>query len=227
MSVNQRINIVVREKEKTQRVWAEKMGISPQYANQLTKKDYNIGMDVIRKILDLYPDINPTWLIIGEGDMYKEKQYVIPSPDHNLSDGPGIPVFEVQAAAGRVELYNDMNQQKPVGFVQIPGFEDCDFALPVWGDSMYPALKNGSYIIGKWITDVNSIAWGETYYVEWEDYRMVKVMVRGSSDEEILLCSINNTEVSKGRLKYAPIRVKMDHIRKIAIIKGCFAKYNH
>jgi hypothetical protein len=44
---------------------------------------------------------------------------------------PGIPMYEVTVTASGVEVYNDINDTKPVGRMNFPGIEDCDFALPV------------------------------------------------------------------------------------------------
>jgi hypothetical protein len=45
----------------------------------------------------------------------------------------GIPMYEIIATASGVEVYNDINDTRPVGRMNFPGIEECDFALPVWG----------------------------------------------------------------------------------------------
>ena len=47
--------------------------------------------------------------------------------------GAGIPMYEITATASGVEVYSDINDAKPVGIMNFPGIEDCDFALPRLG----------------------------------------------------------------------------------------------
>lgn len=138
----------------------------------------------------------------------------------------GIPMIEAKAAAGGVVMYQDVNAPI-IGYLNIPGFEDCDFALPVWGHSMYPTFENGAWIICKGITNARSIAYGECYYIEWEDYRMVKRLIAGDDDDTVILYSDNETEKIGGRVKYGPIKIKKEEIRKLFLIKGCHKKLNH
>ncbi|MGY3792532.1 hypothetical protein [uncultured Aquimarina sp.] len=50
------------------------IGASAGYLHRLQSADSNIGGDFIEKIIQLYTEINPVWLITGEGDMLKEGQ---------------------------------------------------------------------------------------------------------------------------------------------------------
>ncbi|XHR92563.1 hypothetical protein ACFJIV_19705 [Mucilaginibacter sp. UC70_90] len=65
-------------------------------------------------------------------------------------------MYEISATASGVEVYNDINDSQPVGHMNFPGIEDCDFALPVWGHSMYPYLENGCWVALKIIHDKRS-----------------------------------------------------------------------
>ncbi|GAA4113550.1 hypothetical protein GCM10022393_12630 [Aquimarina addita] len=48
------------------------IGASAGYLHRLQSANSNIGGDFIEKIIELYAELNPTWLVTGEGDMYKE-----------------------------------------------------------------------------------------------------------------------------------------------------------
>ena len=89
----------------------------------------------------------------------------------------GIPVYNLKLSAGPVEMYND-DTENPAFRVKVPGYEDCDFGMFVYGHSMYPTIENGSLILGKRIKDKNIIIWGEMYVVVTQDYRMVKRLQR-------------------------------------------------
>ena len=110
--------------------------------------------------------------------------------------------------------------------MNFPGIEDCDFALPVWGHSMYPYLENGCWVALKVIHD-KKILPGEVYYIEWGDYRMYKRLLAGDSADEVIAHSDNTTEMVGTRLKYAPFPVKIDDIKKLCLVKDIHKKHNH
>lgn len=138
----------------------------------------------------------------------------------------GIPMFEITATATGVEVYNDINDTQPVGHMNFPGIEDCDFALPVWGHSMYPYLENGCWVALKIIHD-KKILPGEVYYIEWGDYRMYKRLLVGDTDDEVIAHSDNITELVGTRLKYAPFVIKIAEIKKLCLVKDIHKKHNH
>ncbi len=138
----------------------------------------------------------------------------------------GIPMYEVTATASGVEVYNDLNDAAPVGYMNFPGIEECDFALPVWGHSMYPYLENGCWVALKIIHD-KKILPGEVYYIEWGDYRMYKRLLIGDTDDEVIAHSDNTTEMIGNRLKYAPFVIKKSEIKKLCLVKDIHKKHNH
>jgi phage repressor protein C with HTH and peptisase S24 domain len=138
----------------------------------------------------------------------------------------GIPMYEVIATASGVEVYNDINDTQPVGHMNFPGIEDCDFALPVWGHSMYPYLENGCWVALKIIHDTKILP-GEVYYIEWGDYRMYKRLLAGDSPDEVIAHSDNTTEMVGNRLKYAPFVIKLEDIKKLCLVKDIHKKHNH
>jgi hypothetical protein len=143
-----------------------------------------------------------------------------------LLPGAGIPMFEISATASGVEVYSDINDAKPVGIMNFPGIEDCDFALPVWGHSMYPYLENGCWVALKVIND-RKILPGEVYYIEWGDYRMYKRLLAGENDEEVIAHSDNVTELVGDRPKYGPFVIKKKEIKKLCLVKDIHKKHNH
>jgi phage repressor protein C with HTH and peptisase S24 domain len=138
----------------------------------------------------------------------------------------GIPMYEISATASGVEVYNDINDSMPVGRMNFPGIEDCDFALPVWGHSMYPYLENGCWVALKVIHD-KKILPGEVYYIEWGEYRMYKRLLAGDNPDEVLAHSDNTTEMIGNRLKYAPFVIKVADIKKLCLVKDIHKKHNH
>ncbi|RZA03008.1 MAG: S24 family peptidase [Sphingobacteriaceae bacterium] len=138
----------------------------------------------------------------------------------------GIPMYEIPATASGVEVYNDINDMQAVGRMNFPGIEDCDFALPVWGHSMYPYLENGCWVALKVIND-KKILPGEVYYIEWGDYRMYKRLLASDNPDEVIAHSDNTTEMVGDKLKYAPFVIKIADIKKLCLVKDIHKKHNH
>ena len=181
----------------------------------------------ITEIIKSRQNIDPEKLKIFKekySDFLTEKNNTVNSVAARMAEG--IPMYEIIATATGVEVYNDINDKEPVGHMNFPGIEDCDFALPVWGHSMYPYLENGCWVALKIIHD-KKILPGEVYYIEWGDYRMYKRLLAGDNVDEVIAHSDNVTEMVGNRLKYGPFVVKIADIKKLCLVKDIHKKHNH
>lgn len=187
---------------------------SPASITEIIKSRQNIDTEKFRIFKDKYKDFL--------GIRKYQENAVAPQQFHE----PGIPMYEITATASGVEVYNDINDTRPVGRMNFPGIEDCDFALPVWGHSMYPYLENGCWVALKVIHD-KKILPGEVYYIEWGDYRMYKRLLAGDNEDEVIAHSDNTTEMVGSRLKYAPFVIRKEEIKKLCLVKDIHKKHNH
>ncbi len=53
--------------------FAEILGVSPQYASNISNAGKHVGTKTLNKILKLFPSVSPIWLKMGEGDMIKQE----------------------------------------------------------------------------------------------------------------------------------------------------------
>lgn len=195
---------------------AEALGFnSPSSITEIVKSRQNIDPEKLRIFKEKYRDF-----IDGK------KSYTSTENNPVNKQTEGIPMYEISATASGVEVYNDINDSMPVGRMNFPGIEDCDFALPVWGHSMYPYLENGCWVALKVIHD-KKILPGEVYYIEWGEYRMYKRLLAGDNPDEVIAHSDNTTEMIGNRLKYAPFVVKVADIKKLCLVKDIHKKHNH
>ncbi|HVW98150.1 MAG TPA: S24 family peptidase [Mucilaginibacter sp.] len=183
---------------------------------EIIKSRQNIDPEKFRIFKDKYSD----YLSGAKNTVKSEFEVAVKAPFQ------GIPMYEVTATASGVEVYSDINYKEPMGHMNFPGIEDCDFALPVWGHSMYPYLENGCWVALKIIHD-RKILPGEVYYIEWGDYRMYKRLLAGDKEDEVIAHSDNITEMVGERLKYAPFVIKIADIKKLCLVKDIHKKHNH
>ncbi|WP_183560923.1 S24 family peptidase [Mucilaginibacter sp. SP1R1] len=195
---------------------AETLGFnSPSSITEIIKSRQNIDPEKFRIFKEKYREFISS---------NKPVENTEKTTDKKTEDG--IPMYEISATASGVEVYNDINDSMPVGRMNFPGIEDCDFALPVWGHSMYPYLENGCWVALKVIHD-KKILPGEVYYIEWGEYRMYKRLLASDNPDEVIAHSDNTTEMIGSRLKYAPFVIKIADIKKLCLVKDIHKKHNH
>lgn len=138
------------------------------FARQL-KNNKTIGVDKLENIVRKYTDVDPEWLLTGNGTMFKGQRLAAVNPFIAVEQEAGsrnIPLYNVRSISGIVDLFGENQNQVPVNYISIPEISECDGALYVAGDSMYPLLNNGDIVIFKKInTPENNIIWGEMYLV--------------------------------------------------------------
>lgn len=128
-----------------------------------------------------------------------------------------VPLYELDATAGLVALFDNATRQIPVSHLQIPDLPPCDGALYVRGDSMYPLLKSGDIVLYKEVPyTAASILWGEMYLLsftlEGEDYITIKYIQRADDERFIRLVSHNP--------HHSPKEIPADSIRALALVKA-------
>ncbi len=71
-----RVVIFAKYLKMSSRSFSLSIGASQGYLSRLQKENSNIGGDFIEKIIELYPQLNPAWLVSGRGEMLKIVDYV-------------------------------------------------------------------------------------------------------------------------------------------------------
>lgn len=128
-----------------------------------------------------------------------------------------VPLYDMEAIAGLVPLFNDTAKQIPVGGIQIPNLPKCDGAIYITGDSMYPLLKSGDIVLYKRVRDIkNCLFWGEMYLLsidmDGEEYVTVKYVQKSEQPDHVRLVSYNQHHDDKD--------VPVSKIRALAFIKA-------
>jgi hypothetical protein len=66
MNVKERLRKFIKHKEISERRFCQKIGVSSTYVNSIRK---SIQPDKLKNITEQYPELNPIWLITGNGEM--------------------------------------------------------------------------------------------------------------------------------------------------------------
>ncbi|MCT4306062.1 S24 family peptidase [Elizabethkingia anophelis] len=198
------------------------VGASNSYFNKVLKDNNSIGSDRIEKILRTYPDLSPEWLLTGSGkmikenDLYKVDKMLHKSKSTEYHSSNTIPLYDLEATAGVLEVFNNNHQNIPIDHITIPNLPKCDGALYIRGDSMYPLLKSGDIVAYKIIQDRHNIIWGEMYLIyishNGDEYFFCKFLKKSSKEGYAELISHNQHHQS--------VEFPLESIQALAMVKA-------
>lgn len=117
--ISDRIRQFIDFKKLTINKFSESVGTSKSYFNKLIKNETNIGSDKIENILQAYPEINPIWLVTGQGKMIlsdmekvspqKSSNITNDTEDKNRSKSYDFIIKENELLEEKIEMLNQMN----------------------------------------------------------------------------------------------------------------------
>lgn len=86
MKIIDRIILFIRYKRLSMRAFDMSIGVGNGYTSKQSKSNASVGSDVLERIIDVYPDLDPLWLITGKGNMILDiKELEEPLPDYGKS----------------------------------------------------------------------------------------------------------------------------------------------
>lgn len=196
-------------------------------------KDYTID-----KITKAYPQVNRNWLETGKGGMFlpdvlattSTRKEVIALGKHAplrlkpdeyaeaFGDWKGIPMFNVPITASFIQTYRDETVFQPQYYLHDPRFKDCNFGVIITGDSMYPEIRHGDFVLCKEIEDKSFIVYGDIYYITaMNGLETCKYIHGHTTDEEKMMLVPRNDSIPS-----SPIHRKMiDRLFKVkGIVRG-------
>lgn len=69
MKIIDRIIIFIKHKNLSMRAFDKSINAGNGYISKQAKSNASVGSDVIERIIGAYPDLNPLWLLTGDGNM--------------------------------------------------------------------------------------------------------------------------------------------------------------
>lgn len=195
------------------KAFSEKIGLErPQAIYDLIKgKTKSISPAMKNKILSVFTEINPSWLLTGEGEMLRRT-------DDSRSDEPAppavmdaIPLIPMDAFAGYPpQQYSDLPVED---YYHVAEFSKADFLIRVKGDSMTPKLNGGDIVACKKIYERLFFQWHRIYVIYTNSQGvMIKRVEQSERDGCIRLVSDNPS--------YQPFDIPESDIADIALVMG-------
>jgi len=186
------------------------IGMSNASFGRSLKNNGAIGTDKLENILSVYQDINPDWLLTGQGNMIRSGLKIMhPTP---VTEKKGIPLIsyeilpEVFAGKKGVLLQN-------IEYFSLPLFKEADFLIPVKDNSMSPYYKGGDIIACKCLSNKGLFfQWNKVYLLLTPQGALVKRIYPGEDGNHITLVS-DNTD-------YPPFQLDCSLISNVALVLG-------
>lgn len=204
--------------------FAETLGISKrEFYSQIgvsrgtLESKSSITEDVMARFIARFPQVSPSWLLTGKGDMIisTHNKYIKNEelPVAHLSESnEGIPLIPINAMAGAFIGDQSVMEYEYDRYI-IPSFKGADFLIAVKGSSMYPRYNSGDIVACKRL-DINNLffQWNKVYVLDTDQGALIKRVKPGSDKEHILIVSDNKD--------YEPFELAIEHIYHIALVVG-------
>lgn len=180
MMVKERLLEFIKYKGLNASRFQQSVGMSTSYIQNISR---SIGTVYIRKIQEVYPELNIEWLLEGKGAMLLSLPF-------KTNDVRYIKVVPVSAMAGTLNEFTESIKEGDCENLLSP-ISDADLAINISGDSMSPNIPNGSRVIVKKINEKAFIEWGKTFVLDTCNGIVVKD-IYPSDDASKLRCVSKN-----------------------------------
>jgi len=209
----------MKVKNLSQTSFAMAIGMTKQSMSSIISGETHPRFEIIGNILSVYADVNPDWLLLGKGDMYRisdgktNTHIQEEAAPYITKQSQGIPLYGDLVATGGAHPLFIEGAETITQHIIIPGFEDCDGALVVTGSSMTPRIHSGDIILCKKQQLGTAIMFGEIYLVITSELRTVKYIRRATKDDHIQLVPHNTAD-------FDPVEVPLSEVLHLYRVRG-------
>ena len=176
-TIKERIIAVFKLKKINVNRASKMFGIPQRTLNRQVNEDGKIGMELLYAIMDYYPELSPSWLLLGEGEMMME----------DACNAKRVPYYSnLPVSAGVRDAYNQFSE-KPTGYISLPS-QKAECYFPVVGTSMEPEIHEGDIVGVVRVDSLNEISPGSIYLIISNDSRMIKQCYPDNENAGVMWC---------------------------------------
>ncbi len=199
--INDRINGILEYYRYDSGDFIKRTGLHPEEVSSVLKKEANPSDRFLQTLEACFPNINPQWLYYNQGKMFKGRIGSDLGDDNEI----GIPYYNVEVTNNKPSL------SSPVATIKIRGFEDCNLAVSIWGNSMSPDYNTGDIILCR-ASSKDLIMYGEAYLVFTEETILARYVKQADNSDHVLLTPANE--------RFDAIQIPKGSILDLYLIKG-------
>ncbi len=179
----------------TQVEFAKVLGISSTTAD-IERGRTKLSGKVVTELLKQFK-VNPLWLFGDSEEKYLQPTNINVIPKVvtvDASENENMVLVNAKAAAGYPQNIQDTSwyRQLPAFDLPIPEFRNATYrGFQVEGDSMYPNLKPGDWVLARGVEHIDYVSANKMYVVVLEDAVLVKKIERKPNSNNVTLISLN------------------------------------
>ncbi|WP_288241717.1 LexA family transcriptional regulator [uncultured Bacteroides sp.] len=186
------------------------IGMSNASFGRSLKNNGAIGTDKLENILNVYQEINPDWLLTGQGNMIRSHLKRIRS--FPITEKKGIPFISYELLPEVLAEKKGAISQNTEYF-SLPLFREADFLIPIKDNSMAPHYKGGDIIACKTLSCKSLFfQWNKVYLLLTPQGVLIKRVHPGEDEQHVMLVS-DNTD-------YPPFQLDRSLISNVALVLG-------
>ena len=158
-------------------------------------------------------EINPEWLLTGEGEMLKSDNNTPAVAEPQIPSG--VPMLPFDAFAGIGTDVEGVNLDTIEERYVVPLFDGMkmDFMISVRGSSMYPKYNSGDVVACRMVQELLFVQWNKVYVLDTISQGVIIKRLKKSDKEGFVICKSDNE-------KYEPFEIPLSDIRTIALVVG-------
>lgn len=211
-----RLDTFIKHLNKSHYAFETSIGVSKGAVRKPIVNNKTIGVDIMEKIISIYPELNIDWLVTGRGEMLLKSSTFPSHPNENTGIKYGNEYGNISKSE---KLFPDFNIKIPImdtyagasnqGYLTQGHIEEKDsITLPatmlqagkkyvciqIRGESMLPTLHDKDYIIAKLIEngDYQNMVNDKIYAIITQDHDTIIKRVRNYIDAGYFLCYPDN-----------------------------------
>lgn len=162
---------------------------TPQTLYDIKNGKHGISRDVANKFVARFPELSLSWLLAGEGEMLQSNN--AKASNNTPPELTKVPLLPISAFAGPISHFTSRGISENECETVYTPTAGAELALTVSGDSMEPALHDGTVIFVKKINADAFIPWGHTLVLDTENGAFVKDVFPGREENTVLAKSKN------------------------------------
>lgn len=181
-----RIEAVIKWAGKNTNSFTREIGLNrAENLYQIKRGRNGISKSLVESIVSAYPELNRSWILIGEGEMLlKDEEKKKAKLENN-----GVPYYE----GDNFYVLSNYGDLFPTYFINIPSLKDCDLAVRLNSHALDPIAPMGSLAMLKRVNQ-NSVVYGDIYIIVTEEGSMLRRVRRHPESKEILLLRSDNND---------------------------------
>lgn len=215
--IKERIRYIAENKNIKKEVFFNELGISS--ANfRGDKIDRPLNSDTIAKLITLYPDINPHWLLTGEGVpfLFQLEQLNEPNTAYTTNTNK-IPLIHADTLSKKENKPLLFTKSEVIEHYVIPKFngKGVEYLLAYDGpQDMFSTIKKGDLLACKRINDTTFTQWGKPHVLITEQGVMLRKPYPVEGKDHLIECRTEDEN------SHPSFEINLDSIFSRSIILG-------